>query len=167
MAQRVQGRLCVGTRGDLHESKVSFRHEEGAKGAVEVFYRSTQYLGQPLGAVLKLRETLRQGGERADFQQPIKLHRMRGRIGAVAGIHLDILGNVGWSANKRGPGCEVSHALFGASTALRNVPMDEVGRASHSSFPGRLAGRTCAAVLRRKRRGRRRPRPLGGLGPEN
>jgi hypothetical protein len=84
-----------------------------------VLNRSTQYLGQPLGAVLKLRNPLRQGGERADFQQPIKLHRRRGGIGAWAGIHAAILGNAGWSANERRRGCEVSHALFDTSARVR------------------------------------------------
>jgi hypothetical protein len=85
-----------------------------------VLNRSTQYLGQPLGAVLKLRNPLRQGGERADFQQPIKLHRRRSGIGAWAGIHAAILGNAGWSANERRRGCEVSHALFDTSATARN-----------------------------------------------
>ena len=142
MTQRVQSPLRVGPRGDLNESQLSFRNEQGAQGAVEVLYRRAQNLGQPLGAVAQLRKTLRQGGERADFQQPIQLHRMRGRIGAVAGIHAAILGNVGWSANKRGPGCEVSHALFGAGAALsEGLRTGAGGRADRRHITGSGASR--------------------------
>ena len=94
MTHRVLGRFCVDTMGDLHESKVSFRDEERAQHAVEMLYRSTQYPSQPLGAILKLGKSFRKGCERADLQQPVKLYRKRARLGAVAGIHSDILGNV-------------------------------------------------------------------------
>jgi hypothetical protein len=92
--QCVQGRLCVDTMGDMHESKMPFWNEERGDGAVEVLYRRTQYPSQPLGAVLKLGKAFRKGCERADLQQPIKLDCMLGRSAAVAGIHSDILGNM-------------------------------------------------------------------------
>jgi hypothetical protein len=94
MTQRVKGRLCVDTMGDMHESNIPFRNEERADGAVEVSYRRTQYPSQPLGAVLKLGKAFRKGCERADLQQPIELYCTLGRIAAVAGIHSDILGNM-------------------------------------------------------------------------
>ena len=104
LTQRVLSRLCVDMMGDLHESKMSFRNEERAQGAVEVAYCSTEYPSQPLGAVLKLGKAFREGCERADLQQPIKLHRMRGRLGVMTGIHSDILGTVAQSADKRPQG---------------------------------------------------------------
>ena len=75
------------------------RNEQRAQGAAEMLYRSTQYLGQPLGAVLKRGKAFRQRYERADLQQPIKLQRMRSRVDAVARLHFGILGNAAWSAN--------------------------------------------------------------------
>ena len=94
MTQRGPGRSCVGTMGHLYESKMSFRNEKRAQGAVEMLYRSAQHPSQPFGAVLKLGKAFRKGCERADLQQPVKLYRKRGRLGAVAGIHSDILGTV-------------------------------------------------------------------------
>ena len=94
MTQCVLDRSGVDTRSVLHESKVPAGNEERAQRAAKVCYRSSQYLAQPRGAVLKLRKAFREGGERADFQQPIKLHRKRNRLGAVAGGHPDILGNM-------------------------------------------------------------------------
>jgi hypothetical protein len=52
----------------------------------ELTQGDTEYPSQPLGAVLKLGKAFREGCERADLQQPIKLHRMLARIDRHLGL---------------------------------------------------------------------------------